>query len=75
MAETYQEPDLAYFQNVPSCAQLLSSPDVVIAAMQVYNTAEWLQENTTEQKMYAIYSIAILYLILILVMILISVDS
>jgi hypothetical protein len=43
--------------------------------MQVYNTAEWLREDTTEQKMYAIDSIAILYLILILMMILISVDS
>jgi hypothetical protein len=29
------------------------------AAMQAYNTAEWLQEDTTEQKMYAIDSIAL----------------
>jgi hypothetical protein len=43
--------------------------------MQVYNTAEWLQEDTTTRKMYAIDSIAILYLHMTLMMILVGIDS
>lgn len=48
MAETSQEPDLAHFENIPWCAQLLSSPNIVITPT---NSREY--KASTEDALFA----------------------
>jgi acyl-coenzyme A thioesterase PaaI-like protein len=48
MAEASQEPDLAHFQNIPWCAKLLSSPNVVITPT---NSREY--KASTEDALFA----------------------
>jgi acyl-coenzyme A thioesterase PaaI-like protein len=48
MAETSQEPDLAHFQNIQWCAQLLLSPNIVITPT---NSREY--KASTEDALFA----------------------
>jgi acyl-coenzyme A thioesterase PaaI-like protein len=48
MAETSQEPDLAHFENIPWCAQLLSSPNIIITPT---NSREY--KASTEDALFA----------------------
>lgn len=48
MAEASQEPDLAHFQNIPWCAQLLSSPNIVVTPT---NSREY--KASTEDSLFA----------------------